>query len=216
MRAGARGRDRPPDQLRRTHDGGARRPGCEPTAPALAFGAVLTTDLEPAADPFEALLQGDSGAGDPGDGDSGDGWDGWEGRFDDEEDVPYRRPRVVRVMALVTALAVVVGSIGTWVAILAVGPSTPSFAVSSVRTSVPSSEVGRPTASPTATVSFVVTNESTGSARTACRTTLSNAGGVVGAASSRPLRLLGGASASASVCSFRRYRQSSRSGPRGP
>lgn len=170
------------------------------TGAALASQAVTETDLllsvrEPAR-PLPGSGRGDDGSGAD---DSGDDW-GWsEGPFGhDDDERPYRRSRIVRAMALVTAVTVVVGSIGTWVAILAVGPPAPSYAVSAVHfQTVPGQRSA--TTTPRANVTFVVANESSQTGRATCRAVVSTSHGVVGASSSGSQRLSGGESESLSI-----------------
>lgn len=156
---------------------------------------LLRSVREP-AQPLPGSGWGDDGSGAD---DSGDDW-GWsEGPFgNDDDERPYRRSRIVRAVALVTAVTVVVGSIGTWVAILAVGPSASSYAVSAVQfQAVPGQRSG--TTTPTANVTFIVANESNRTGRATCRAVVSTSHGVVGASSARSQRLSGGESEALSI-----------------
>jgi hypothetical protein len=78
---------------------------------------VIETDVLSAREVDDPVVGSGWGGDGWGDDDSGDGW-GWsEGPDGDEDARPYRRSRIVRAVALVTVVAVVTGSIGTWVAI---------------------------------------------------------------------------------------------------
>lgn len=159
---------------------------------------MTETDLLlPVREPAQPLAG--SGRGDDGwaADDSGDDW-GWsEGPFGENDDErPYRRSRIVRAVALVTAVIVVLGSIGTWVAILAVGPPAPSYAVGAVRFQP---VLQSATTMPRANVTFIVANESSQTGRATCRAVVSTSHGVVGASSSRSQRLPGGESESLSI-----------------
>jgi hypothetical protein len=105
----------------------------------------------------------------------------------------------VRAVALVTVVAVVTGSIGTWVAILAVGSPQPTYSVTSVRATVPAQEERSATAHPSAVVSFVVANNSAVLGRASCRAVVSTAHGIVGSSSIRTGKIPGGRSDSLSV-----------------
>ena len=158
---------------------------------------MIETDLLSvggAADPV--LGSGWGGAGWGAD-DSGDDW-GWsEGPSgDDGDERPYRRSRIVRAVALVTAASVVIGSIGTWVAILAVGSPQPSYSVTSVRATVPSAQQRGSTTEPSATVSFVVANDSAQAGRATCRAVVSTGHGTVGSAAVLTAKMPGGEEAS--------------------
>ncbi|HXR54836.1 MAG TPA: hypothetical protein VN793_07290 [Acidimicrobiales bacterium] len=158
---------------------------------------MIETDLLSvggAADPV--LGSGWGGAGWGAD-DSGDDW-GWsEGPVgDDGDERPYRRSRILRAVALVTAASVVIGSIGTWVAILAVGSPQPSYSVTSVRATVPAGEQDGSTTEPSATVSFVVANDSAQAGNATCRAVVSTAHGTVGSAAVRTQKMSGGETAS--------------------
>lgn len=166
-----------------------------------------------AADPPLGSGWGGDGWGDD---DSGDGW-GWsEGPFgDDADERPYRRSPIVRAVALVTAASVVIGSIGTWVAILAVGSAQPSYSVTSVRASVPSPEQRGSATEPSVTVSFFVADDSAQAGRATCRVVVSTAHGTVGSAAVRTGEMSGGESASLTISVPLSSAALSRSGPAG-
>ena len=125
------------------------------------------------------------------DGDSGGGWGWWEDPGHDDEN-PYRRSRIMRIAALITVVAVVLGSIGTFVVFVATGSAAASFSVSSVRATLPRSGV---TAAPSALVTFVVSNQTSISGVAACQATLTTKGATVGAGTVRLGSLPGGQSA---------------------
>jgi len=105
----------------------------------------------------------------------------------------------MRAVALVTVVAVVTGSIGTWVAILAVGSPQPTYSVTSVRATVAAAAQRSATTDPTAIVSFVVANNSAVLGRATCRAVISTAHGTVGSSSIRTEKIAGGQSASLTV-----------------
>jgi hypothetical protein len=160
----------------------------------------METDLRPPAETALPVLGSGWGGGGWGVDDSGDDW-GWsEGPSGDDDDSrPYRRSRVVRAVALVTAATVVLGSIGTWVAILAVGPPRPSFSVASVSVRVPSADRRSPTTVPMAKVTFVVGNDSNQAGRAVCRATATTSHGAIGRSSVRTHTIAGGESASLAI-----------------
>jgi hypothetical protein len=160
---------------------------------------VIETDLRSLGETDDRVA-GSGGGGDGwGDDDSGGGW-GWsEGPFGDEDARPYRRSRIVRAVALVTAVAVVTGSIGAWVAILAVGTPQPSYSVTSVHATVPIGQQLGATTEPVARVSFVVANDSSVAGRATCRAVMSTAHGTVGSASGTTQSMPGGTSVSVTM-----------------
>jgi hypothetical protein len=148
----------------------------------LASRVVIETDVRDVIETDSELGGSDWGGDGWGDDDSGSGW-GWsEGPSDEDDASPYRRSRFVRAVALVTAVAVVTGSIGTWVAILVVGSPKPSYSVTSVHLSVPASEQRHATADPIATVTFDVANDSAVTATASCRALIGTSQGTVGSA----------------------------------
>jgi hypothetical protein len=161
---------------------------------------VIDADLRARAETDRPVVgSGWGGDGWGNDDGSGDGW-GWsEGPFGDEDARPYRRSRVVRAVALVTAVAVVTGSIGTWIAILTVGSPRPSFSVTSIRATVPLAEQQRATTEPVAAVSFVVANDSALASRATCRVVVSTAHGTIGAGSATTPSMAGGTSDSVTM-----------------
>jgi hypothetical protein len=140
-------------------------------------------------------LGSDGGGNGWGDDDPGDDW-GWsEGPDGDEDATPYRRSRIVRAVALVTVAAVVTGSIGTWVAIIAVGSPQSSYAVSAIHARVAPAEQKSPTGHPSVSVSFIVSNDSALTGRASCRAVISAGGSTaVGSAVANTARLPGGSS----------------------
>jgi hypothetical protein len=160
---------------------------------------VIETDVLSSREADEPVVGSGWGGDGWGDDDSGDGW-GWsEGPYGDEDARPYRRSRIVRAVALMTVVAVVTGSIGTWVAILAVGSPQPTYSVISIRATVPATEQRSATTNPTAIVSFVVANNSAVIGRATCRAVISTAHGTVGSSSVRTEKIPGGQSASLTV-----------------
>jgi hypothetical protein len=160
---------------------------------------VIETDVLSAREVDDPVVGSGWGSDGWGDDDSGDGW-GWSDGPDGDEDArPYRRSRIVRAVALVTVVAVVTGSIGTWVAILAVGSPQPTYSVISVRATVPTQEQGSAATHPAAIVSFVVANNSAVLGRASCRAVVSTSHGTVGSSSIRTGKIPGGQSASLSV-----------------
>jgi hypothetical protein len=156
---------------------------------------VIETELRPASRGVEPTLASGWGGDGWDDDDPGDEW-GWsDGPDGDEDATPYRRSRMVRAIALVTVAAVVTGSIGTWVAILAVGSPQPSYATTAIRAHVAAADQKTPTALPTASVSFVVSDDSSLPGRASCRVVISTkASGVVGSAVANTARLAAGTS----------------------
>ncbi|MGH9007362.1 MAG: hypothetical protein ACRDV6_06560 [Acidimicrobiales bacterium] len=118
----------------------------------------------------------------------GNGWDdqdpgdggGWGDDPHGDDETPYERPKVVRGVALATAIAVITGSIGGWVAILAGGPTT-TVGVSMAM--IDNSAVG--TSPATAVVSFMATNELIDATRATCRATVSSGTETMGSATVR-------------------------------
>ena len=160
---------------------------------------VIETDVLSAREVDDPVVGSGWGGDGWGDDDSGDGW-GWSDGPDGDEDArPYRRSRIVRAVALVTVVAVVTGSIGTWVAILAVGSSQPAYSVTSVRATVSTQEQAGVTTHPAAIVSFVVANNAAVPGRASCRAVVSTAHGTVGSSSIRTGKIPGGQSTSLSV-----------------
>jgi hypothetical protein len=160
---------------------------------------VIETDLSSLGETDDRVAGSGAGGDGWGDDDSGDGW-GWsEGPFGDEDARPYRRSRIVRAVALVTAVAVVTGSIGTWVAILALGTPQPSYSVTSVHVTVPIAQQHGATTEPVARVSFVVANDSSVAGRATCRAVMSTARGTVGSASGTTQSMPGGTSVSVTM-----------------
>jgi hypothetical protein len=154
---------------------------------------VIETDVRSLPDGAGPVVGSGWGGDGWGDDDSGDDW-GWsEGPFGDDEDArPYRRSRVVRAVAMVTAATVVIGSIGTWVAILAVGPPRASYSVTSVRIGASPPTGHSAGISPNAKVSFVIANDSAQAGQGACRAVVSTTKGVVGTSMVRTPRIGGG------------------------
>jgi hypothetical protein len=156
--------------------------------------------IETPVRPLEPTDLGSLSSGRGGDGwgdDSGDEW-GWsEGPWGDDEDdgPPYRRSRVMRGVALATVVAVVAGSIGTWVVFLAVGAPQTSFAVSSVHTDVSAAA----TTEQSAVVHFVVSNETLAPAAATCVATLTTAETTVGSAAVQVPRVQPGGSTNATA-----------------
>ncbi len=144
--------------------------------------------------PADRLLDAGHGGDGPGgwDDDFGEGW-GWsEEPFDDE--TPYRRPPIIRALAIVLALVVITGSVGAYVAVMTAG-SAGRYPVSKVSVAVPDGQ----TASPHATVSFVVANSSASAGRALCTATIATPRATVGSASVRSGNVRGGGSLSLSV-----------------
>jgi len=151
---------------------------------------VTLVDLPSRTDVDERWL-GSGRGGDGSDGwgdDYGDGW-GWSEEPFGEDDLPYRRPRIIRALAIVLALVVVTGSVGAYVAVVTVG-SGGQFSVSGV-----SATVSRGTTSaPLAEVTFVVSNESTEAGQARCTARVETAQAVVGSAAAQTGRLRAGGS----------------------
>jgi hypothetical protein len=130
----------------------------------------------------------------------GSGWggDGWDGRDDDpgdgwgwseepfDDDLPYRRPRLIRALAIVLVFVVITGSIGAYVALMTLGSGDQYF-VGDVALAVP-----RGTTS--AEVSFVLSNQSAQGGRARCTATVKDAQATVGSATALTGRLHGGGS----------------------
>jgi hypothetical protein len=182
-------------QLRGMATRGASTPAGAGHEAALASISVIETELRPAVLGGEPILASGWGGDVWDDGDPGDEW-GWsEGPDGSEDTTPYRRSRIVRAIALVTVVAVVTGSIGTWVAVLAVGSPQPSYPTSAVRAHVAAADQKTPTALPIASVSFVVSDNSSLAGRATCRVVVSTkASGVVGSSAANTVRLAPGTS----------------------
>jgi hypothetical protein len=179
---------------------------------------VIETEVLNAREVEDPVVGSGWGGDGWGDDDSGDGW-GWSEGPDGDEDEdarPYRRSRIVRAMAMVTAVAVVTGSIGTWVAILAVGSPQPTYSVTAVRATVPTQEQRGATTHPAAIVSFVVANNSAVLGRASCRAIVSTAHGIVGSSSIRTGQIPGGQSTSLSVSVPLSSLELAGNGPAGP
>jgi hypothetical protein len=145
---------------------------------ALAWPAVTLTELRPTSPSAPPTEGGWGGNGwddqDPG---GGGGWgDGPHG----DDETPYQRPMMVRGIALATAIAVITGSIGGWVAILAGGRSA---AVGVSMVGIDAAGVG--TSPAVAKVSFMATNDLINSTRATCRATVSSGTETMGSATVR-------------------------------
>ncbi len=150
---------------------------------------MTLVDLPSRAEVDEHLLDFDQGGGgwDGWDDDPGEGW-GWsEEPFDD--DVPYRRPRVIRALAVVLTFMVITGSVGAYVAVMTAG-SEGQYPVSNVAASVPRGSTGTPSAQ----VGFVVSNQSTKAGRARCTATIQNTQVTFGSAGAITGRVPGGGS----------------------
>jgi hypothetical protein len=155
---------------------------------------VTLTELPPLGRPAGRLLDAGRGGDGPDrwDDDFGEGW-GWsEGPFDDE--TPYRRPRIIRALAIVLALVVITGSAGAYVAVMTLG-SAGRYPVSDVSAAVPSGQ----TTSPHATVSFVVSNSAAHAGRALCTATIATQRATAGSARVRTDDVPGGGSLSLAV-----------------
>jgi hypothetical protein len=148
---------------------------------------VTLVDLPPRTEVEDLLDFGQGGGGWQGwDNDPGHGW-GWsEEPFDD---VPYRRPRAIRALAIVLALMVVTGSVGAYVAVMTVS-SDGQYFVSDIATSVTRASTGAPSAE----VSFVVSNQSSNAGRARCTASFRTTQAIVGSAGAVTGRVPGGAS----------------------
>lgn len=147
---------------------------------------MIETELGPLVDDvFSQVTSGGDGDGWRSD-DGGEGW-GWSEDPEEDDGPPYRRSRVIRAVAVATAAAVVLGSIGTWVVFLAVGSPSASFAVSAVETTLPGPGAGQPVE-----VRFQVANQSNTGSPATCLATLATTTATVGSATVRLPRLAGG------------------------
>jgi hypothetical protein len=109
-----------------------------------------------------------SGGGDWIDDDDGPNWWGWSEEPADDEP-PYRGSRLRRLVAVVTAVAVVAGSMTLVAAVVAGSPTTP-YTVGGVRVSASGSQAG----SRTVAVHFAVTNTASEPGRATCRVLVGN------------------------------------------
>jgi hypothetical protein len=150
---------------------------------------MTETVLRPGAVAGPALGSGSGGGGWVDDEDP-DGWWGWSEEPGDDEP-PYRGSRLRRAVALVTAAAVVAGSM-TLVAVVAVGPSAPQYAVGAVHLGTASRV--RSGGAPTVTVRFVVTNTSPAAGRAHCSVLVGDPAHPAATATLTTPRLLSGGS----------------------
>jgi hypothetical protein len=155
---------------------------------------VTLVDLPSRAEVDEQLL---------GFGQGGGGWDGWEddpgegwgwSEEPSDDDVPYRRPRVIRALAIVLTFLVITGSVGAYVAVMTAG-SEGQYPVSNVTASVPQGSTGTPSAE----VGFVVSNQSTTSGRARCTATIQNTQETFGTARAVTGRVPGGGSLNVAI-----------------
>ncbi|MGH9047310.1 MAG: hypothetical protein ACRDVW_08350 [Acidimicrobiales bacterium] len=131
------------------------------------------------------------GSGGTDDDGPGEGW-GWSGDPYGDDETPYRRPRIIRAVAVILTLFVVAGSVGAWLAVLTLGP-TAQYAAEGVHLAVP---VSGPTADPAALVSFELTNQSARAGRAACTAVVRTAHATVGSATKESGRISAGGSTS--------------------
>ncbi len=150
---------------------------------------VTLVDLPPLIDVDERVLgSGRGGDGWVGGDDEFGGW-GWsEEPFEDDEP-PYQRPRIVRVLAIVLAAVVIAGTIGAYVAVVTVG-SDQQFPVTDVVAAGPRVTAGIQRVS----VHFVVSNAVSEAGQARCTATVWTAEGALGTASLTTSRIPGGAS----------------------